>query len=103
MSEKVALVTGGIGGIGTQVCKRLYAQGRRVVAGYLPDEEAAAIEWQRARRLEQRTGKEPPVYFLQVYGREGETDDQAIARTMKENGFSYSDLAPGQVLFRIVI
>jgi len=53
MSEKVALVTGGIGGIGTQVCKRLYAQGRRVVAGYLPDEEAAAIEWQRVRRQEQ--------------------------------------------------
>ncbi len=57
----------------------------------------------RVRRLEQKTGKEPPVYFLQVYRREGETADQAIARKVKENGFSYSDLAPGQVLFTIVI
>ncbi|GMQ90610.1 MAG: beta-ketoacyl-ACP reductase [Gammaproteobacteria bacterium] len=52
MDERVALVTGGIGGIGTQVCKRLYAQGRRVVAGYLPGEEQAAVEWRRDRRCE---------------------------------------------------
>ena len=45
MSEKVALVTGGIGGIGTEVCKRLASQGRQVVAGYLPSQEQAALEY----------------------------------------------------------
>ncbi len=57
----------------------------------------------RVRRLEQRTGEEPPVYFLLAYRREGETAEKAVARKMKENTFSYSDLAPGQVLFQIVI
>ncbi len=50
MSGRVALVTGGTGGIGTQICKRLAAQGRRVVAGFLPADGDAAREWQRARR-----------------------------------------------------
>ncbi len=57
----------------------------------------------RVRRLEQRTGKEPPVYFLLVHRLEGETAEKAVARKMKENRFLYSDLAPGQVLFQIVI
>ena len=52
MGEKVALVTGGIGGIGTEVCKRLASQGRRVAAGYLPSQEQAALAWQRQRRQE---------------------------------------------------
>lgn len=52
MNERVALVTGGTGGIGTQVCRRLAAQGRRVVAGHLPAEGEAAREWQRERRRE---------------------------------------------------
>lgn len=43
--EKIALVTGGIGNIGTEVCKELCRQGRRVVAGYLPDEETTAHQW----------------------------------------------------------
>lgn len=45
--SRVALVTGGIGGIGTEICKRLISQGRTVVAGHLPDEEEAASQWQR--------------------------------------------------------
>lgn len=52
MGDKVALVTGGIGGIGTEVCKRLAGQGRRVVAGYLPSQEQAARAWQGQRRQE---------------------------------------------------
>ncbi len=49
---KVALVTGGIGGIGTEICRRLAQSGRQVVAGYLPSEEAIAKQWQQARRDE---------------------------------------------------
>lgn len=46
--QRVALVTGGIGGIGTAVCKQLYRQGRLVVAGFLPAEQALAGQWQQA-------------------------------------------------------
>lgn len=45
-------MTGGTGGIGTEICKRLSQQGRRVVAGYLPEEADAATRWQAARRDE---------------------------------------------------
>lgn len=47
---KVALVTGGIGGIGTEICKQLVQDGRQVVAGHLPAEEAIAKQWQDAQR-----------------------------------------------------
>lgn len=53
MRERVALVTGGVGGIGTEICKRLSQKGRSVVAGYLPEYADAAIEWQQARRAEE--------------------------------------------------
>ena len=46
MSKKIALVTGGIGGIGTEICKSLYQQGRVVVAGHLPQEQELAEQWQ---------------------------------------------------------
>lgn len=52
MSSRIALVTGGIGGIGTAICKALVAQGRRVVAGYHPSEEADAQAWKKARAEE---------------------------------------------------
>lgn len=53
MSEKkIALVTGGIGGIGTAICIRLVQQGRLVVAGYFPPEKEAAEAWQKARKDE---------------------------------------------------
>ena len=47
MSNKVALVTGGTGGIGTEVCKELHNQGNTVVACYLPVEEQQAYQWQK--------------------------------------------------------
>ncbi len=47
MSENtIALVTGGIGGIGTEICKVLSRQNSRVIAGYLPMEADAAKRWQ---------------------------------------------------------
>ncbi|MBA2409841.1 MAG: acetoacetyl-CoA reductase [Gammaproteobacteria bacterium] len=50
--KRVALVTGGIGGIGTEICKRLAHGARTVVAGHLPSEQAQADEWQSMRRAE---------------------------------------------------
>ena len=50
--KKIALVTGGIGGIGSAICIGLTEQGRKVVAGYFPPEKEAAEAWQKARRKE---------------------------------------------------
>jgi len=46
MSKRVALVTGGTGGIGTAVCIELARQGRVVIAGHLPEESEIAELWQ---------------------------------------------------------
>src|SRR5688572_9230532 len=35
MSQRIAVVTGGIGGLGTEICRRLAGSGRRVVAADL--------------------------------------------------------------------
>lgn len=48
MNKRVALVTGGTGGIGTAVCKELSDLGHIVVACYLPVEEQGAYEWQKS-------------------------------------------------------
>ena len=39
MERKVALVTGGVGGIGTAICQRLARDGHFVVANYANDDE----------------------------------------------------------------
>jgi acetoacetyl-CoA reductase len=44
LNGKVALVTGGVGGIGTAICKKLADAGCKVVANYI--EETHAKEWQ---------------------------------------------------------
>ncbi len=41
-AKKVAFVTGGVGGIGSAICKELATKGLRVVAGYHPAEEQTA-------------------------------------------------------------
>lgn len=47
MDRKIALVTGGTGGIGTAICQSLYAQGLRVVASYNKGgNESLARAWQ---------------------------------------------------------
>ncbi len=46
---RVALITGGIGGIGTAICRRLAKDGFRVVANHHPSEQEAADVWRRER------------------------------------------------------
>ncbi|MCD9031446.1 acetoacetyl-CoA reductase [Luteimonas sp. Y-2-2-4F] len=48
MTSRVALVTGGTGGIGTAICKRLQAAGHRVATNYR--DEARARAWQEKMR-----------------------------------------------------
>ena len=52
MTKKIALVTGGVGGIGSAICRELSDKGYKVIAGYHPAEEATAKErlkeWQAA-------------------------------------------------------
>ncbi|MDB6164368.1 MAG: beta-ketoacyl-ACP reductase [Xanthomonadaceae bacterium] len=45
MSARVALVTGGTGGIGTAICKRLASLGHKVATNYRNEEKAR--DWQR--------------------------------------------------------
>jgi len=42
----VAVVTGGIGGIGSEICKRLYNDGHQVIATYITFEKDLAKTWQ---------------------------------------------------------
>ncbi|PJK01166.1 beta-ketoacyl-ACP reductase [Lysobacteraceae bacterium NML91-0213] len=48
MTARVALVTGGTGGIGTAICKRLHGAGYRVATNYR--DEGRAREWQEHMR-----------------------------------------------------
>jgi acetoacetyl-CoA reductase len=48
--QKIALVTGGTGGIGTAICIALADQGRKVIAGYFPPEQEIAEAWQSKHR-----------------------------------------------------
>ncbi len=50
--DKVAVVTGGIGGLGTAMCRALAQAGRTVVAAYYPAQEEQAGDWREARRAE---------------------------------------------------
>src|SRR5690606_1692786 len=50
MNSRVALVTGGTGGIGTAICKRLVDMGHRVATNYRDEEKARA--WQERMRQE---------------------------------------------------
>ena len=49
-TPRIALVTGGTGGIGTAICKALADQGRKVIAGYFPPEKEKAEAWQATHR-----------------------------------------------------
>jgi len=51
MTQRVAFVTGGMGGIGTAICKRLARDGHKVVANCLPGYEQK-IDWLESMRGE---------------------------------------------------
>lgn len=63
MSERVAVVTGGIGGLGTAMCRSLCRHGRTVAAAYYPTEEIKAMSW-RERHLAE--GFDIAVYPVDV-------------------------------------
>ncbi len=71
MNRRVAFVTGGMGGIGTAICRRLAAEGHRVVANHPPGFEKAD-EWLATLRAE---GHE-------VYGAEGNVEDYEACADM---------------------
>ncbi|MDH3219070.1 MAG: acetoacetyl-CoA reductase [Gammaproteobacteria bacterium] len=50
--QRIALVTGGTGGIGTAICIALADQGRKVIAGYFPPEKEIAYEWKLKHRAD---------------------------------------------------
>jgi len=52
VQKKVALVTGGTGGIGTAICRQLVERGCHVVAGFLPSEKDSAQAWRQAQQRE---------------------------------------------------
>src|SRR5881394_2836698 len=64
LRQRIAFVSGGMGGIGSAVCRRLARNGARVVAGCLPGYEKKD-EWLARMRGE----------GLQVHAAEGDVDD----------------------------
>jgi acetoacetyl-CoA reductase len=76
MDERIALVTGGVGGIGTAVCKRLAADGLFVVANYaIPGSED---KWKHAMAAAGLNGSKSALAFGDV------TDFDAMAGMVKE-------------------
>src|SRR6266436_9873523 len=64
LKQRIAFVSGGMGGIGSAVCRRLARNGARVVAGCLPGYQKKD-EWLAKMRGE----------GLQVHAAEGDVDD----------------------------
>ncbi|HXZ48305.1 MAG TPA: acetoacetyl-CoA reductase [Usitatibacter sp.] len=76
MDRRVALVTGGVGGIGTAVCKRLAADGHFVVANYaIPGSET---RWREAMAAAGLNGARTALAYGDV------TDFEAMGRMVRE-------------------
>ena len=72
--RRVVFVTGGMGGIGSAICRRLGAAGHTIVAGYLPEYEKKE-EWLAAMRKD----------GLRVHAAEGDVADYDSCATMFYN------------------
>jgi acetoacetyl-CoA reductase len=83
---KVAVVTGGIGGLGTAIGKALDRQGRTVVATYYPADEEKAQQWREARLDE---GFDISVYPVDI------SDFDACAALVEQ---VEEDLGPVEIL-----
>ena len=74
MTARIALVTGGTGGIGTAICKRLADAGHKVVTNFREQSRERAHAWQKRMREE--------GYEIAIYS--GDISDTASAREMVE-------------------
>lgn len=74
MAQRVAFVTGGMGGIGTAICKRLARDGHKVVANCLPGYEKKD-EWLQTMRSE----------AYDVYAAEGNVEEYESCAEMFYN------------------
>jgi acetoacetyl-CoA reductase len=80
--KKVALVTGGVGGIGTAICKKLAAEGHFVVANYaIAGTEA---RWQQAMAAAKLNGTDTALAFGDVT--DYEAMGEMVARIKAEHG-----------------
>jgi len=76
MNKKVALVTGGVGGIGTAICRRLAKDGLFAVANYaIPGSE---VKWQKAMSAAGLNGTASALAFGDV------TDFEAMGEMVKK-------------------
>lgn len=64
MENKIALVTGGMGGIGTAICQHLVKQGAFVIASYNKGgDHDAAMQWQE---IQKEQGYKIPIHYVDV-------------------------------------
>jgi len=79
MSQKIAYVTGGMGGIGTSICQRLHREGFKVIAGCGPTRDHA--KWLGEQ-------KEKGYIFHASVGNVGDWDStvQAFTQSKSEHG-----------------
>jgi len=80
MAQKVAVVTGGMGGIGEAICIHLAGAGHRVVATYSPGNTRSA-EW-----LKEMKGKGCEFHAVQVEVTDFDSCQKAVAQIQKEVG-----------------
>src|SRR5258706_10902593 len=74
--KRIALVTGGVGGIGTAICKRLAADGHFVIANYaIPGSED---KWSKAMAAAGLNGSSSALAFGDV------TDFEAMGAMVKK-------------------
>lgn len=85
MAKRIALVTGGMGGIGHAICQSLHDQGYQVIAGYSRAQEAAKT-WQSEQH---KAGYQIEIAYMDV------TDFASCEATIKK---METDIGPIDVL-----